>query len=240
MNIFLLDDEPIELAQLELLIHTHYPTWSIHQAINGSEAIRLADEFIEKGESFQLAFIDIKLPGRNGLEVASILKEKMPNLDLIVVTAFQNFNYAKESIKMKVFDYVVKPVIEKEFLQVLSRYVAEHPEFQMKSDVVEKVITKIKEQFQEPLRLSSLAEELHFNANYLSRLFSEEVGMSFSEFLLQYRIEMAKQLLVKQKQWSMQRIAEFCGFSSQHHLSSAFKKHTKLSPSEYRNVVKAK
>lgn len=237
MNIFLLDDEPIELAQLELLIHTHYPTWTIHQAINGSEAIRLAERLVEKGESLQLAFIDIKLPGRNGLEVASILKEKMPKLDLIVVTAFQNFDYAKESIKMKVFDYVVKPVIEKEFLQVLSRYVAEHPEFLLKSDTVEKVITKIKDHFEEPLRLSSIAEELHINANYLSRLFSEEVGMSFSEFLLQYRIEMAKQLIVKKKRWSIQRIAEECGFSSQHHLSSAFKKHTNQSPSEYRNAV---
>lgn len=240
MNILLLDDEPIELAQLELLIHSYYPTWNVHQASTGSEAIKLVDSWSEKGDVFQLAFIDIKLPGRNGLEVASIMREKMSNLDLIVVTTFQDFNYAKISIKLKVFDYLVKPVIEKELLQVLTRYVQDHPEFGLKSDVVEKVITKIKRQYQEPLRLSQVAEELHFNPNYLSRLFSEEVGMTFSEFLLDYRIEMAKQLLVKQKQWSINRIAEACGFSSQHHLSSSFRKHICLSPSEYRNEMLSK
>lgn len=240
MDVLLLDDEPIELAQLELLINAHYPTWNVHQAINGSEAIRIVDRWAEQGETFQLAFIDVKLPGRNGLEVASIMKQKMPNLDLIVVTAFQDFDYAKESIKLRVYDYVVKPVIERELIKVLDNYVLEHPEFGMKSNVIEKVITIIKDRFQEPLKLTALAEELHFNSNYLSRLFSEEVGQSFSEFLLHYRIEMAKQLLVKHKDWSINRVAETCGFSSQHHLSSSFKKHTGFSPSEYRNSVLTK
>lgn len=237
MDVLLLDDEPMQLAQLELLINTHYPTWEVHQALNGSDAIKLVDRKSEKGETFQLAFVDVKLPGRNGLEVASIFKSKMPNMDVIIITAFQDFEYAKESIKLRVYDYLVKPVIEKELLQVLDHYVSEHPEFGMKSNVIEKLITIIKERYQEPLRLTNLAEEFHFNPNYLSRLFSEEVGMSFSEFLLQYRIEMAKKLLAKQRDWSIHRIAESCGFSSQHHLSSSFKKHTQLSPSEYRNSV---
>ncbi|PLR95871.1 response regulator transcription factor [Bacillus sp. T33-2] len=237
MNVLLLDDEPLELAQLNLLINTHFPTWRIKQALTGSEAILLADRWVDKGELFQLAFIDIKLPGRNGLEVASILKNRMPGLDLIVVTAFQDFEYAKESIKLRAFDYLVKPVIEKEFLNVLENYIKEHPEYRMKSDAVEKVIMLIKDRYHEPLRLSGIAEEMHFNANYLSRLFSEEVGLSFSEFLLSYRVEMAKQLLARNRQWSVQQIAEKCGFSSQHHLSSAFKKFTQCSPTEYRNAV---
>jgi two-component system, response regulator YesN len=236
MNILLVDDEPIELDQLELLIHSHYPTWITHKSLTGSRAIRMVDEWAARGESFQLAFIDIKLPGRNGLEVASILKEKNVNLDLIVVSAFQDFHYAKESIKLKVFDYIVKPVIEKELLIILDKYVQEHPEFGMKSGLVEKVMAKIKEQYSEPLRLSTLAEEIHISPNYLSRLFSLEVGMSFSEFLLLYRIEMAKNFLVRQRHWSIQQVAEACGFSSQHHLSSSFKKHTKISPKDFRNM----
>lgn len=237
MNVLLLDDEPLELAQLEMLINAYYPTWNIFQALNGSEALRMVEDWGLQGDTFQLAFIDIKLPGRNGLEVASMMKRTMPDLDIIVLSALQNFDYAKESIKLKAFDYLVKPVIEKELVQVLSLYVQEYPEFGLKSDIVEKVITRIKGRYQEPLRLSIIAEELHFNSNYLSRLFSEEVGMSFSEFLLQYRIKMAKQLLVKHKGWSIQQVAEACGFSSQHHLSSAFKKYTSLSPSEYKSAV---
>lgn len=237
MEVLLLDDEPIELAQLELLINTHYPTWNVHQALSGSEAIRKVDARVEQGETFHLAFVDVKLPGRSGLEVASLIKGKIPGIDIIIVTAFQDFEYAKESIKLRAFDYVVKPVIEKEFLDVLGKYVLEHPEFGMKNNVIEKVISKIKDRYMEPLRLTTLAADLHFNPNYLSRLFSEEMGMSFSEFLLQYRIEMAKQMLIKHREWSIHLVAERCGFSSQHHLSSSFKKYTKVSPSEYRSMV---
>ncbi|WP_166242002.1 response regulator transcription factor [Paenibacillus turpanensis] len=236
MKVLVLDDEPIERDQLQMMIHENYPTWTVVQAQTGREAIDLADEWGLNGESFQLGFIDIKLPGRNGLEVAALLKERMPAMNFIVTTAFQDFSYARQSIQLKVYDYLVKPIISREMLSVLTAYVQEHPEYGMKSGIVEKAIEKIKLHYHDNLKLASVAAELHINPNYLSRLFSEEVGMSFSEFLLQRRIEMAKHMLVKQRQWSIQRIAEECGFSSQHHLSSAFKKHTELSPKDFRNM----
>lgn len=97
MDILLLDDEPLELEQLELLINKHFPSWVIEKAYNGKQALQKVKERAKAGMDLQLALVDIKIPGeKNGLEVAKQIKELMPNLDIIVVSAFQEFEYAKK------------------------------------------------------------------------------------------------------------------------------------------------
>src|SRR5690625_1476523 len=123
MHILLLDDEPLELKQLEFLIHKYFPTWNIKKALNGTEAIQLAENVMKENLFFHLAIIDIRIPGRNGLYIANKLKEMMPEMDVIVISAFQKFEYAKQSIHLKVVDYIVKPIIEDELIQVLKSYV---------------------------------------------------------------------------------------------------------------------
>lgn len=237
MRILLLDDEPIELEQLEFLINYHFPAWKVEHAANGTQAIRLAEQKAMENEEFQLALVDIRLPGKNGLEIADQLKAIMPGLDIIVVSAFQEFEYARKSLQLKAVDYLVKPVIEKELVHALKKYADDHPLLGGGSDVINKVITMMKNRYHEPLKLSQVAEELYINPNYLGRLFSEEVGMSFSDFLLDYRIKMAKNLLVKKKDWNIQRISEACGFNSQHYFSTSFKKMTKLTPKKFRDLA---
>lgn len=234
LNLLLLDDEPLELEQLEYLIHLHFPDWQIEKKSNGTQALSYIEDLATQGKHLQLALVDIKLPGKNGLDVAEQMKSMMPGLDIIVVSAMQDFNYAKRSITLKAVDFLVKPVIESELIRVLTDYGESHPEYLIGSEVVQKVMEIVKKRFSEALRLSDLAQELHINANYLSRLFSEEAGIPFSDYLLHYRVDMAKQLLIKQKHWSMQRIAEECGFNSQHYFSTTFKKLTNTPPLKYR------
>ncbi len=236
INLLLLDDEPLELDQLEEILLTHFPEWSLFKAENGSQALKIAEEISSNGKQFHLAIVDIKLPGKNGLEVAERLKAQFPNLEIIIVSAFQNFDYARHSIHLRVVDYLLKPVLEKELLQILRKFLQDHPEHTIGSEVVQRTLQIMKEEYQKPLRLAEIAHDLHINANYLSRIFSEEVGMSFSDYLLRIRIEMAKQFLLKNRQWSIQRVAESAGFNSQHYFSNLFKKMTKQSPKAFRNA----
>lgn len=234
MKILILDDEPLELEQLEMLIHHHFPTWQIEKAANATEALNVIQYASSKREEFQLALIDIRLPGQNGLDVAAKIKHVMPNIDFIVISAFQEFNYAKQSIQLKVVDYLVKPVIESELLAILQKYLQEHPEYQINSEVIRKVLEMVKNRYQDTLKLADVAQELHINPNYLSRLFSEEMGISFSDYVLAFRIDLAKKLLVKNKNWSIQRVAEETGFNTQHYFSSVFKKLTNQTPKDFR------
>lgn len=234
MNVLILDDEPLFVEQMDVLFQAHFPNWNIYKSYTGTEAIDIVNEQEDKNQSIHLALVDIKLPGRNGLEVAKQLKEKCSRLDVIVISAFQEFEYARRSIKLKAVDYLVKPVLESELLNLLNKYVFENPQYNNKSKVVTSAMNIIMNRYDEQLKLSSVAEELFINPQYLSRLFSEEVEIPFSEYLLRYRIKMAKKLLIKERDWSIDHIALATGFNSQHYFSKAFKKLTSSSPARYR------
>ncbi|VEF46328.1 DNA-binding response regulator [Bacillus freudenreichii] len=235
MNVLIVDDEPIELEQLEFLVHSHYPTWNLYKAPFGSTAIKIAENMVNDDRLIQLALMDIKLPGSNGLEVAARLKVLMPDMEIVIISAFQSFEYAKQSIHLKVMDYLVKPVIEQELINVLQAFLTEHPEYDNYTTVVREVLELVKNNFREPLKLSVIADTLHINVSYLSRLFREEVGVNFSDYLLNLRIEHAKRLLIQNKNWTISHIADECGFNSQHYFSNAFKKIVECTPKEYRS-----
>ncbi|WP_028401356.1 response regulator transcription factor [Ectobacillus panaciterrae] len=224
MNILLVDDEPLELEQLEYLIKLQFPQYKILKALDASEALRIAEK-----EHIFLAFLDIQLPGKNGLDLGMELKKKY-DMDLIIVTAFQTFEYAHTSIRLGVTDYITKPIIEEELVRVLKKY----KHIDVYSDFIQKTIEIIKEEYKERLNLTYIASKIHMNPAYLSRKFHEEVGLGFSEYLNQYRIEAAKQLLKDNMDRNIYTIAEECGFNSQHYFSHLFRKITGLSPRDYR------
>lgn len=235
MNILVLDDEPIELEQLELLVKAHYPSWQVEKALYASEALKLAEEKIKNDDIFHLALVDIKLPGTTGLEVSIQLKELMPAIEIIIVSAYQDFEYAKQSIHLKVMDYLLKPVIEKELVVALKLFNDKMPEANHYKEIVQKIIDIVKDKYKESLKFSDISNELHMNVSYLSRLFKEEVGVTFSEYVLNYRIKHAKYLLTQNKDYSMLEIAESCGFNSQQYFSNVFKRIVGCSPNVYKN-----
>lgn len=236
MKVLLLDDEPLELEQMEYLIQEKYPLWNLKKVANATQALFEMEQAIKRLQPYQLGFIDIKLPGTTGLEVTERLKALDPSFNVVIVSAFQDFTYAKLSIQLGVVDYLVKPIIEEELNKVLHKFINQHPEYESQSIIIRQVVETVKQSYGERLNLADIAKKLHINASYLSRRFGEELGISFSEYVIHYRIEMAKQILVKQRDWSIQRVAEETGFNSQHYFSTMFKKVTNLSPKEYRNV----
>ncbi len=108
-----------------------------------------------------------------------------------------------------------------------------------KSRLIERIKTIIIEQVhyqghQEPVKLSvHLAEELHYDYNYLSNLFSSIEGITIEQFHIQQKIERAKELLVYDE-LSLSEIAFQMGYSSVAYLSNQFKKVTGLTPSQFK------
>ncbi|WHY67648.1 MULTISPECIES: response regulator transcription factor [Bacillaceae] len=224
MNILLVDDEPLELELLEYLIQKEFPNWKFFKALDASQAIQI----VKKHDIF-LAFLDIQLPGKSGLELAMELTRSY-SMDIIMVTAFQNFEYAQLSIRIGVVDYITKPVIEEELLNVLRRY----ERLGRYTDQIVNALQIIHQEYSEKLTLNYLASKIHINPAYLSRKFHEEVGMGFSEYLNEYRLKEAQKMLINHPDLSISTISERCGFNSQHYFSQIFRKITGQSPSDYR------
>ena len=85
------------------------------------------------------------------------------------------------------------------------------------------------------ITLEDLAAEADCNPNYLSQLFKECEGISISGYILQEKINRAKNLLIY-SDYSYIEIATYLGFSSQSHLGTQFKKHTGYTLRQYREI----
>ncbi|MCR4736396.1 MAG: response regulator [Treponema sp.] len=104
MKIIALDDEYLGLEGLTKAIKESVPSATLH-------AFQDCDKALEDIKSFipDIAFLDIELRTKNGIEVAQILKEKNPKINIIFVTGYSD--YMKEAFALYASGYVLKPVI---------------------------------------------------------------------------------------------------------------------------------
>lgn len=89
------------------------------------------------------------------------------------------------------------------------------------------------------IRVQDIADELYLNANYLSEIFKEYEGVTISEFILNEKIALTKNLLTYSP-YSYIDIAAYLGFSSQSHLGKVFKKQTGMTLRQYREQYERK
>ncbi len=92
--------------------------------------------------------------------------------------------------------------------------------------------------FDKDIRLSDIANKLYISEQYLSRLFSTEIGMPMNEYLIRKRLEKVRKDLLETEK-SITDIAFSAGFSNINSFNRLFKKYQGLTPSEFRKEVKA-
>jgi len=90
------------------------------EASNGIEALELCRE-----HEPHILVTDIMMPGLNGLELINELTDMLPDLKIIIISGYNDFEYAKTAMKYGVKDYLLKPVDENELIQVLRRIIDE-------------------------------------------------------------------------------------------------------------------
>lgn len=100
-------------------------------------------------------------------------------------------------------------------------------------DVIRKITAYIDDHLAEEVSRQQLAEFVHFNPAYLSRLFKREIGASLTDYILSKRIDKSKQLLATTRM-KISDIASAVGYDNIPYFSRKFKKVTNLTPHEYR------
>jgi AraC family transcriptional regulator len=95
------------------------------------------------------------------------------------------------------------------------------------------VVEYINEHLHQDIKLADLAALLNISQSHLSHMFKQSIGITPYQYLLQQRIERAKQLL-KESDRSIMDIALLCGFNSHSHLSKQFRQMTGMAPKTYR------
>ena len=90
---------------------------------------------------------------------------------------------------------------------------------------------------QSDLRISEIAKELGISANYLSKLFLEETGTNFSDYLIDVRMEAAQKLLLYSN-YTTQEIAQRVGYENVSYFSVLFKKYTGVTTGQYKKNIR--
>ena len=118
IRVLLVDDEQFIRQGLRMLINwEEYGYQVVAEAENGVDAIRILEE-----GGIDLVFVDIKMPGMTGLELLSYVRENISaQTRFVILTGYAEFDYARQAMQMRVIDYMLKPVQEKELVAILKR-----------------------------------------------------------------------------------------------------------------------
>lgn len=116
IRILVVEDEPPIARGIVKLIQSYDcgQQMEIRSAINGKRAL----EELEGGR-FDIVFTDIKMPMMTGIELAEQIQKKYPEIITIMVSGYQDFDYARKAIQYKVFDYILKPVKKEDMHSLL-------------------------------------------------------------------------------------------------------------------------
>jgi two-component system response regulator YesN len=119
-KVLVCDDEPLEREVLSIIIQrSELPLQVVGGARNGFEAVQKAMELYP-----DIVLMDIKMPGKDGITAANEIKNINPNTKMVIITAYDKFDYAKEALHLNAVDYLLKPVRPEEIYTVLQKIVS--------------------------------------------------------------------------------------------------------------------
>lgn len=114
-NILLTDDEQIVIDSLSLIINRNFgEEVKLFTALSGSTALETVRQ-----EKIDIIFMDIHMPGINGLETISLIKQINPNIVIVILSAYDQFQYAQEAINLGAYKYLTKPVNRNLIIQTI-------------------------------------------------------------------------------------------------------------------------
>lgn len=240
-RVFIADDEIwIVMGLKKLIERSGEPFEVVGEANNGVVALEEIDRLKP-----DVVISDIRMPGLNGLELMERLTERAPDVKVIFISGYAEFEYAQKALQMGAVDYLLKPVEPKMLGNVLTRlkemlgYETEEEKPQEESvspSVLRRIVEEIRRNYTENITLTGLAEKYSMSTGHLSSLLKEELGLPFSEYLASMRIQKAKELLADER-LSIDSIAEQTGYRDYFYFTKVFKKTVGMSPSKYRRDV---
>lgn len=253
MNVLLVDDDRYIVCDIEemldwksLGIKNVYKAYGMKQAQN-----------ILQLEKIDIIICDIEMPHGSGLELVEWMKNKNIECEVMFLTGHAKFDYARQAINYNVREYFLKPVKKEELEFGIQKAVAtciikqkikqlnilqqegivkieeDRPEQPQDKSYVKIAKEYLELHYNEEISRKTLAEMLYLNPDYIARLFRKQTGKSISEYLLDYRMEKAYELLYTSNK-TIRSIAEEVGYDNVSYFIKLFRKSYGKTPTECR------
>lgn len=120
-KLLIVDDDEVICRGLGICIPwKEHGIQSVHLAYDGEMAL----EYV-KAEHPDIILADINMPFMDGMEFSSRVREEFPDIKIILLTAYKEFQYAQKAVQLQLFEYLTKPFTNEEVLEAVLRAVAE-------------------------------------------------------------------------------------------------------------------
>lgn len=235
-RVLVADDERVIRQGLQILITRYYRELTVLEASNGQECW----DILSTEPHIQLAFVDIRMPEINGLQICEKMKTAGLPVKIVIISGFRDFEYAHQALRYGVADYLLKPVNPSDVLRLVHEAVMVPPlpsELTERQErlVIEQARKWIHDHLHEDITLLDLSRKFHYSVSYISMLFKKEIGTGFQEYLLDCRMQRAKHLLLDPA-LRISHIAQQVGYTNPKAFSIAFHKACGIPPTDYREM----
>ncbi len=190
-KVVIVDDEPLIVEGLRKIINWEsYNCVVVGCASSGKEGL----EIVEKLQP-DILFTDIRMPGMDGLTMVAGLRSEHRDMQVIILTGYRDFDYAREALNLGVFRYLVKPSKMKELEEAMEgvgeklKELGKDREEADQSDntnannfIVKQAVAYMEQHYREKLQLTDVAEKVYVSHWHLSKLLNS-TGKSFSDML---------------------------------------------------------
>ena len=249
MRVMVVEDEKRARTLITRLLRLADPRIQIvGECATGEEGLREIPEKVP-----DIVFVDIRMPVMDGLEMIRRLKQGNLDTEFVIITGYSDFQYAKQAIDLNVSGFILKPVTYEDIVGILEKYErirgrgnlnpevlknlpvtrVRELEQQCKSLLVKRTIRYVNDHLGVQVRLAETAREIRVSPEHLSRLFREDMGMTFTDYVRLVKIDYSMALLRK-TDLRVQEIAWAVGMENEKYFHSVFKEAVGMTPRQYR------
>lgn len=239
-SILLVDDERwVRTALRKVIERSGHPYQVVMECSNGLEAL----EWLEN-HAADVVMTDVKMPVMDGITLVRQLRERNQQHEVVMISGYDDFPYLQFALRAQVVDYLLKPVEVDEMSKCLESIQGRLSKAQadalppaaadaFEQSPIRLAIHYIHSALPGDITLQEVAAKVHLNSSYLSQLFKQHMKVNFTDYVMEKRMEKAKQLL-SQTTLRVSEIAERVGYSDLAYFSNTYKRLTGMTPSEYR------
>lgn len=237
MKIMIVDDEKPIRQWFSYILGKVGDVEIIGSYPNGKAALEACYE-----EQPDVIFTDIMMPIMDGIELTQHVKNQYPDVEVVILSNFDDFEYVYKGLKLGAEDYLLKAQADDEKIVEVLVYLKEKlqskkipekkVESEYSSEIVQQMISYMENEYQNPIKLSQIAKYLNYNSDYLSSIFKKFTGKNFNTYLIEIRMEKAKELLIEGTK-KIREVAELVGYTNEMYFSTAFKGYTGISPKKF-------
>ena len=227
IKVIVIDDQPLEGKMIDFVLERDCP-YAVYagQAYSIQSGVALA----EKSRP-DVAFLDITMPGGDGIGGIRALREVCPELRIVMLTAHDDFDYIRAAMREGANDYLLKPTRPRDVVEAVERWYLKSGE--AGNDPVDAAKSYVESHLDRAITLSDVAERLYLSPAYFSRLFKARTGSTFSAWLAQRRVARAQRYLTETG-LSVTEIAARVGYREANSFTRLFRQSVGMSPTEYR------